>query len=906
MNSPYKPTANKDHESCKKCKLYTDCITPFMPGWSDSVLGPDHIHGMVSAIEEVKFNRPPPKTSPALLVVGEAPGAQEDNKGRPFVGQSGRILTNALRRVVDIQRVLYTNAVRCRPPNNKLPSTAPIKHCRVFIQEEIETVRPAAILLLGNSALTSVMQTSGITKKRRRQMTYTCKDGTEIPTIAAFHPAYALRDRNQLPTFVRDIEYFGRMVKHQLGDKASDIATKCEYDATAEQIKSFEKKCADTKAHVAFDLETNSLFPHLVGEDFKVFCCGLSTGYTGGAKNTLVVRLDRIMKDGVHSRPCEEIRDALLSLLTNKDIKLVAHNAKYDARCIKHRFGVTVRPEVDTLLLHTMLYPKRGEHDLKSIASELLDVSGYEDEIAKHSKTAKKALVNDWHNVPYDTLAKYCATDVLVTAELCKILHKKMDKEQERADKLKAPGLSVRDLFYKLVMPALRTLFNIEQTGFLVDVPYAEGLSETMQKRQAQVDKECRKIPFIKQYEVARAYELLRSSKAPMTNQGKKSAIKKMAFNPGSVQQVTDVLFEAEYFAYPSHDLKRTAGGKVSVPGEFLEALSNNSSEDADLRKFCSLVLEHKQLQKKIGTYLNGVLQRTSTTDSRVHPNFHQERATTGRLSCSDPNLQNIFNDNEIKRMFTVPDDYVLVSGDYSQMELRVLAMMCNDPALKELFVSDYDIHDATARAIFELNESETVTSKQRTAAKGVNFGIVYGQTPYGLGRSLGIPQDEAENMIANLLNRFPYIEDWQEEQKEFAAINGFVYTMFGRRRIIENAKINPKNREESILQEEAFKQVVNAPIQGSASDMALVSAIRLDRLFRKRNYKAHIVNIVHDSIMVECHNTYINKVVDLMERVMLKEPALWVGEQMQGVPIKVDFEIGPTWGDLKSLEEVV
>ena len=894
MHSPYKPTASENHEACKKCLLYTNCEHPFMRGWSDYQTNTSSA-GISAAVEEMKFGKKVIKT---LLVVGEAPGVQEDNAGTPFVGESGKLLKRALKNTVDIHQTLFTNAVRCRPQGNKLVSTKPVKYCREFIKAEIELLKPAAMLLLGNTALNSVMQTSGITKKRRRQMTYRCEDGTEIPTMAAFHPAYALRDRNQLPAFTRDIEYFGRMVNGVLSDEASDIAADCDLYAGGATLTTLAEKWAAEEAVVAFDVETNSLFPHLAGEDFKVFCCGLSTGYDGGSDETVVVRLDQ--PDGV---PPVAL-DALMSLLTNPKIKLAAHNAKYDARAIKHRFGVTVHPHIDTMLMHTTLYPRRGEHDLKSIASELLDVSGYEDVIAKHSSSAKSALINDWGTIPYDTLAKYCATDCIVTAQLCKVLHKRMEKEQVKADKLGAPGLPLHDLIYKLVMPACRTLFNIEQHGFLVDLPYATALNKRMQQRQTQIGKEVRALPYVKQFEVSRAYDLLlRSPKAPKTEVGKTNAVRKLAFNPGSDDQIRAILFGDAYFNYPDDNLKLTPTGKVSIPKDLLVEIVGDMTEDTDMRKFCGFVLEHKNLQKKMGTYLSGVMDRTSAADSRVHPSFHQERATTGRLSCTGPNLQNIFDDQEIKRMFIVPPGYVLLSGDYSQIELRNLAMMSGDTAMIELFQSDYDIHDATARAVFELHEDEEVTKDQRREAKAVNFGIVYGQTPYGLGKSLGIAQDDAQEMISALYNRFPGIQDWQEAQIEFAVLNGFVYTMFGRRRIIENAKIKPRSKEESILQEEAFKQVVNAPIQGTASDMTLVSAIRLDRLLRKRKYKARIVNLVHDSIMVECHERYVDKTIALMKKVMLKEPTLWVGDQMHNVPIRVDFEIGPTWGDLEKLE---
>ena len=300
-------------------------------------------------------------------------------------------------------------------------------------------------------------------------------------------------------------------------------------------------------------------------------------------------------------------------------------------------------------------------------------------------------------------------------------------------------------------------------------------------------------------------------------------------------------------------------------------------------------ILEQRHLAKLKSTYVDALPELRNPEDNRIHTSFNQTITTTGRLSSSNPNLQNIPArtelGNRIRGAFTAENENnVIISADYSQIELRLLAHISRDDNLIEAFCEDEDIHSATASKVFGV-PIEEVTKEMRSRAKAVNFGIVYGQSKYGLASSLGISTFEAQEFIERYFNTYPDIKKYMDETVKFAYAHGYVETLWGRKRYLSSGLLSSNAK----IQEAACRAAINAPIQGTAADVMKLAMVRLHDDFLKNNIKSKIIIQVHDELVIETVNTEIDivkkSVINAME---LNQPFL--------VPLKVDVAIGKSW----------
>jgi DNA polymerase-1 len=349
-------------------------------------------------------------------------------------------------------------------------------------------------------------------------------------------------------------------------------------------------------------------------------------------------------------------------------------------------------------------------------------------------------------------------------------------------------------------------------------------------------------------------------------------------FNINSPKQLAFLLFEK--LKLPP--VKKTKTG-YSTDVEVLEQLKS-------LHEIPSLVLEYRTLAKIRSTYVDVLPGLVDPRDGRIHSTFNQTQAATGRLSSSDPNLQNIPIRTELGRRiragFVADPGNTFVGADYSQVELRLLAHLSGDAELIRRFRGGDDIHTATAAAVFNVPKSE-VTEEQRRKAKVINFGILYGMSPFGLSRELGIGGKEAKEYIEQYFHRYPGVKDYIEDVKASARKNGYVLTIMGRRRFLKD--IGSQNR---VLREAAERMAVNTPIQGSAADLIKLAMIRVDREFREKGMEARLILQVHDELIVEAPDRE------------AKEAALLVTGAMEGVaklsvPLTVSVSRGRNWGEI-------
>ena len=535
------------------------------------------------------------------------------------------------------------------------------------------------------------------------------------------------------------------------------------------------------------------------------------------------------------------VRPLVQPLLEDARVAKTAHNAKYDL-IVLERHGVRVQGLVDdTLVSSHLVDAARVGHGLDALAEALLG----------HRNIPIESLIGSGRNqrrfdqADLDLATDYAAED----ADIALRLHAHFAPIVERQ--------GLRTLLDEVELPLVRVISAMEQAGIRVDAAELDRQREGLERRlvdiRAQVMAACPR-----------------------------------EFNLDSPKQLAEILFNAPGDAAAGLGLKvvkRTKTG-ASTDMEVLEKLAADPTVDSPVP---SLVLQHRQLSKLVGTYLVGLKEAIDPADGRVHASFHQLGAATGRLSSSDPNLQNIpirtGEGREIRKAFKPAPGCVFASADYSQIELRLLAHLSGDPGLSEAFRRGEDIHRAVAAQTFGVPIGQ-VSDEQRSAAKMVNFGIVYGITPWGLARRLGpgASVEHATRIIRDYKARFHRIESFLQACVEKAKADGFVATILGRRRPIP--QVHSRNPAERALGE---RMAINTVVQGSAADLIKVAMVRLADELPRLHPKARLLLQVHDELLVEAPEAEGDAVLALMQRVM-------EGAMELEVPLKADGGLGHDW----------
>jgi len=535
---------------------------------------------------------------------------------------------------------------------------------------------------------------------------------------------------------------------------------------------------------------------------------------------------------GARTLPLQLVRDRLGPVLADEKLPKVGQNIKYDM-LILARAGMELRgPVFDTMVAAWVLDSNRPTYKLDALAMEMLNhrCIPIEEVIGRGRNQISMAAA------PVDAVAVYSGEDADVALRLAGVLEKRLAEE----------GLA--ELFYDLEMPLVPVLADMERTGVLVDADTLHRLS----------------VPL------AAEADALRDRIVAMAGR---------PFNPDSPRQLADVLFG---------DLKLPVG-KLTKSGPSTD--SSVLSELAVQHDLPYLVLEYRKLQKLLGTYLKALGKCIHPQTGRVHTSFHQTGTATGRLSSSDPNLQNIpvrsEQGRQIRSAFVAPDGCVLLSADYSQVELRVLAHLCGDETLLAAFRAGQDIHRTVAAEVFGV-PADQVTSEQRAKAKTVNFGIIYGQTAYGLSVSLRIGRSEAAAFIAGYKRRFPKIEQFLQQCVRAAKEQGYVETIFRRRRRI--ADIESRNPQKRALAE---RLAINSVVQGSAADLIKQAMVNIAARMGREGRPGRMLLQIHDELLFEVPADAVEA-----EKAMVVEEM--TGAIELAVPLKVDVGVGPNWLDAK------
>ncbi|NOX42598.1 MAG: DNA polymerase I [Gammaproteobacteria bacterium] len=526
------------------------------------------------------------------------------------------------------------------------------------------------------------------------------------------------------------------------------------------------------------------------------------------------------------------VLEKLKPLLENPKKLKIGQNIKYDMSLLAN-YAITLRGiSYDTMLESYVLDSTASRHDMDSLALKYLghQTIKFEDVAGK----GKKQITFD--QIPIEAAAPYAAEDADITLQLHQALWPKLQKEK-----------TLIKLYDEIEVPLISVLSHIERYGVLIDADMLEKQSVELAQRMEQIVKES--------YEVA----------------GEE-------FNLASPKQIQEILFNKQKLPI----LQKTPKGQPSTA----EAVLQELAYDYPLPK---LILEHRGLSKLKSTYTDRLPEQISPKTGRVHTSYHQAVASTGRLSSSDPNLQNIpirtAEGRRIRQAFIAPKDHKIVAADYSQIELRILAHLSGDEGLLNAFANKEDIHKATAAEVFSVS-TDKVSNEQRRSAKAINFGLVYGMSAYGLAKQLGTNRSTAQEYVDRYFDRYPGVKTFMDQTRERAHDIGYVETVFGRRLYLP--EINSKNHQR---RQYAERTAINAPMQGTAADIIKLAMINCDRWISQSKLDIKMVMQVHDELVFEIANME-------LDDALASIPELMVSVAKLKVPLEVDVGVGKNWDE--------
>src|SRR5436190_1092621 len=614
---------------------------------------------------------------------------------------------------------------------------------------------------------------------------------------------------------------------------------------TVTELSRLEAWLAEARAasRFAFDIETTSLDAmqaEFVGFSLAVApgrACYVPLGHRAGSGFDF--------SDGnLQQVPLREALELMKPLLEDPAILKIGQNLKYDCVVLR-RYGIELGPLDDTMLLSYALDGGRGQHGMDALSERHLGHTCIPFEhVLQHAPGAKKSD-KTFGQVPLDKATEYAAEDADVTLRLWMVLKPRLAAER------------MTTVYETLERPMVGVLGEMERAGVKVDKAILSRLTSTFAQRIARLEEEI--------YELA----------------GHK-------FNLGSPRQLGEFLFDS--LKLPGG--RKTKTGQWETRANLLDDLAAREDLPEGARKLINVMLEWRQLAKLRSTYTDSLPAHVDTDTGRIHTSYALASTTTGRLASTDPNLQNIpirtKEGREIRTAFVAERGSKLISADYSQIELRVLAHVAEIPQLKKAFEEGLDIHAMTASEMFGV-AIEGMPPEVRRRAKAINFGIIYGISAFGLAAQLGIPKQEAGEYIATYFKRFPGIRDYMESTKKRAHAQGFVETIFGRR--VHYPEINTKNPSMRGIRERAD---INAPLQGSAADIIRRAMIRMPRaLADARLSSVRMLLQVHDELVFEGKEAEVDKALKIIAGVMEKaaEPAVHLK-----VPVHVDAKAADNW----------
>lgn len=527
----------------------------------------------------------------------------------------------------------------------------------------------------------------------------------------------------------------------------------------------------------------------------------------------------------------KRVLELLSPLFAKKTICWVGHNIKYDLHVLANE-GIFLFPHFfDTMIASYLAAPENPRHGLDELTLEKFGRT----KISIESLIGKGKNQINMAEVPLEKIAPYCCEDIKETYALYELYVKTLEKEQ------------LTSVMYTLEMPLIAILFHMERSGIAVDMQKIEEIGDSLKKSSLLLEKEV-------------------------------FALAGKSFNINSPKQLSQVLFED--LKVPAQ--KKTTSG-YSTSADVLESLKETFP-------IVEKILRYRQFEKLRSTYTDVLFEEASKTNGVIHCTFNQSVAATGRLSCQNPNLQNIpvrTEEGKMIRSAFIPSkkNFLFLSADYSQIELRLLAHFSQDPALLHAFATKTDVHAHTASLVFGVPLQE-VSDVMRYKAKAVNFGIIYGQGAYGLSQQIGVSQKEAAQFIETYFARYKNVKDFLESSKAFARTHGYAITLMGRKRPIPD--ISSQN---GMIRSAAERLAINTPLQGTAADLIKGAMISVDKALQKHKHLGRVLLQIHDELILEGEERTIQELGSLVKQEMESVFSL-------KVPLVVDISVGKNWGE--------
>ena len=626
-------------------------------------------------------------------------------------------------------------------------------------------------------------------------------------------------------------------------EKLTEIYKELEFNAWLQEVP--EKKTTTTKVNSSYIcISSQDLLEKVIKNASKAKTIAIDTETTGlDYMDTDLVGISLSYKPGeayyipinhhddtVNQLKLNVVLDALKPVLESSKNKIIGQNIKFD-RNVLAKYGINISSiKNDTMMMSYVLDASATRHNLDALSSYYLNykTSTFEDVAGKGVKQVT------FDQVPIEEATNYAAEDADITLRLYEELNPKLESVA-----------SLKKLNDEIEIPLIEVLSEMEQNGAILNSKILSSQSKDLENRIKKLEK--------KAYEIA----------------GEE-------FNLGSTKQLREIFFDKLNYRI----IKKTPGGQPSTDEKVLVELA----EEYELP---GVLLEHRTLSKLKSTYTDKLPGQISETTGKVHTSFHQAVTTTGRLSSSDPNLQNIpirtEDGRRIRQAFEPSKGHRFISADYSQIELRIMAHISKDVGLLQAFQEGEDVHSKTASEVFDV-AIEEVTADLRRNAKAINFGLIYGISAFGLGKQLGISRNLAAEYMAMYFEKYPGVKKYMESTKDFASQNGYVETLFGRRLYLRD--INASN---AIRRQASERAAINAPVQGTAADIMKIAMIKTHQAIKAENVKAKLILQVHDELILDTPKKEIDSVINLLTDSMMGAASL-------DVPLEIDVGVGDNW----------
>ncbi|MBM37558.1 MAG: DNA polymerase I [Woeseia sp.] len=619
------------------------------------------------------------------------------------------------------------------------------------------------------------------------------------------------------------LEYLDDEIEKKSPAKKTTSIKKYETILTWKAFEHWMEKINQSKL-TAFDTETTDIYYM----DAKIVGLSLSVKSNEAA----YIPLAHNYPGAPEQLPLDEVLGKIRNWLEDEKKKKVGHHLKYDAHILE-RYGIKLAGmQFDSMLESYVLNSIATRHNMNSVAKHYLDYETirYEDVAGKGVKQLK------FNQIDLEIAAPYAAEDADITLQLHNFLWNQLSK-----------NVQLKNVYENIEQPLIQALLEMEENGVLIDRKMLTSQSNELAKKIIELEK--------------KAHELAGQP-----------------FNLSSPKQLQTILFDQQGLPI----IRKTPKGQPSTAEDVLIELANDYELPA-------VIIEFRSISKLKSTYTDKLPLQISNTTGRIHTSYHQTVTATGRLSSTDPNLQNIPiktpEGRRIRKAFIAPKGQVLLAADYSQIELRIMAHLSSDPTLIKAFTEEKDIHRSTAAEVFNITIDD-VTNEQRRSAKAINFGLMYGMSPFGLSKQLGISRGEAKEYVDMYFARYPGVKSYMDDIRETARENGFVETVFGRRLYLPEINARNVNRRQY-----AERTAINAPMQGTAADIIKNAMISIHKWLQNDDSGANMIMQVHDELVFEIDKNKIESAKNKIENLMNEAAKL-------SVPLKVDVGVGKNWDE--------